>query len=32
VFLEDMSDDEVEYFDEFDADVPTEADVKSKKK
>ena len=33
VFLEDMSDDEVEYFDEFDAeDVPPKADIKPKKK
>jgi hypothetical protein len=33
VFLEDMSDDEVEYFDEFDAEMPPpKADVKSKKK
>jgi hypothetical protein len=32
VFLEDMSEDEIEYFDEFDADVPPEADVKSEKK
>jgi hypothetical protein len=32
VFLEDMSDDEVEYFDEFDADVPPKDDIKSKKK
>ena len=32
VFLEDMSDDEIEYFDEFDADVPPEATVKSNKK
>lgn len=33
VFLEDMSEDEVEYFDEFDAeDVPPKVDIKSKKK
>jgi hypothetical protein len=33
VFLEDMSDDEVEYFDEFDAEVPPpKVDVKPKKK
>lgn len=33
VFLEDMSEDEVEYFDEFDAeDVPPKDDIKSKKK
>jgi cell division protein FtsN len=33
VFLEDMSDDEVEYFDEFDAeDLPPKADIKPKKK
>lgn len=37
VFLEDMSEDEIEYFDEFDADVPEKIEeklpeVKSKKK
>lgn len=33
IFLEDMSDDEIEYFDEFDADdVPPKADIKPKKK
>jgi hypothetical protein len=32
VFLEDMSDDEIEYFDEFDADVPPKTDTVSKKK
>lgn len=33
VFLEDMSEDEIEYFDEFDADVPEKKlDVKTKKK
>jgi len=33
VFLEDMSEDEIEYFDEFDADVPEKKpEVKPKKK
>lgn len=32
VFLEDMSDDEVEYFDEFDVEVPEKQDTKAKKK
>jgi hypothetical protein len=32
VFLEDMSEDEIEYFDEFDADVPPKTDTESEKK
>jgi len=32
VFLEDMSEDEIEYFDEFDADVPPKTDTASNKK
>jgi hypothetical protein len=32
VFLEDMSDDEIEYLDELDADVPEKIETKPKKK